>query len=295
MNAPAKNKNSPNANDSTPLRPVVKWAGGKRQLLGKLRHFMPRGYKDYYEPFLGGGAFWLDLQPARYRVNDINPEMVNLYHVIRDNVGALIKELKTYKNDPDFFYALREKDRAPAYARMGGVKRAARILYLNKTCYNGLFRVNSKGHFNVPFGKYANPDIVGEENLKAVSAYLNRSEGEISLGDYAQCVKGAGKGSFVYFDPPYDPVSSSASFTSYTQDGFGRADQIRLKETCDALHRRGAKFMLSNAATPFILDLYAGYDINIVKASRAINSNAGGRGRVDEVLVRNYGEGDGGA
>lgn len=270
------------------LKPFVKWAGGKRQLLDEIRKYVPKRITCYYEPFLGGGAVWFDLQPKKYVVNDINAEMINVYQVIKTNIDELLEELQIHKNEAEYFYKIRELDRTPEFNLQSPAKRAARIIYLNKTCFNGLFRVNSQGFFNVPFGSYKNPDIINEITLRAVHKYFNETEGTVLHGDFADSVKTATKGSFIYFDPPYDPVSDSSSFTGYTLDGFGRDEQIRLKLLCDDLHKKGCKFLLSNSSTEFIRDLYKDYRIEIVQANRAINSVAAGRGRVDEVLIRNY-------
>ena len=270
------------------VKPFVKWAGGKRQLMDEIRKYIPAGISTYYEPFLGGGAVWFELQPKRYVVNDINKEMINVYRTIKTDVEALITELKTHVNEPEVFYQVRELDRTPEYQNMTPIQKAARIIYLNKTCFNGLFRVNSQGYFNVPFGNYKNPDIINEITLRAVHNFLNASEGEILNEDFEVVMKGAKKGSFVYLDPPYDPVSDSSSFTGYTLDGFGRKEQIRLKNACDELHKKGCKFLLSNSSTPFIRELYAEYHIQTVQANRNINANGSGRGRIDEVLVMNY-------
>jgi len=269
--------------------PVLKWAGGKRQLLQEIIKHIPDKYSTYYEPFLGGGAVLFELQPSKAVVNDINEELMNVYLVIRDHVEELIESLRKHKNEAEYFYKIRELDRDKnRYNQLSNVEKASRIIYLNKTCYNGLFRVNSQGQFNVPFGSYKNPNIVNETTLRAVSNYFNKAEISFKCGDFEEAVKGARKGSFVYFDPPYDPVSDTSSFTGYDIGGFDKEEQIRLKELCDKLNKKGVKFLLSNSATDFILDLYKDYNITIVQANRAINSKGNKRGKVDEVLVKNY-------
>ena len=269
--------------------PVVKWAGGKRQLLEDIAAHLPNNYSTYYEPFFGGGAVLFELQPQKAVVNDINKELINVYNVIRDNVEDLVADLKKHKNEADYFYKIREMDRnKEKYNRLSDVEKASRILYLNKTCYNGLFRVNQQGEFNAPFGRYKNPNIVNEEVLRAVNNYFNKAEITFKCGDFVEAVQGIRKGDFVYFDPPYDPISDSANFTGYNRNGFSRREQIRLKRLCDRLNRKGINFLLSNSATEFILDLYKDYNITIVQAKRAINSKGNKRGSVDEVLVRNY-------
>ncbi len=268
------------------MKPLLKWVGGKRQLLPAIHSVLPESFDTYVEPFLGGGAVLFSLAPERARVNDLNTELITVYEVVRDDVDELIALLKGYPNDSDFFYEMRARDREPGFAHLSPVERAARTIYLNKTCYNGLYRVNNAGQFNAPFGRYANPKICDEPNLRAVSEYLSTHNVTFYNGDYAAVE--ANEGEFVYFDPPYDPVNPTSNFTGYQSGGFGRADQIRLKETCDDLNARGVKFLLSNSATDFIKELYADYHIDIVGATRAVNSVASKRGKVDEVLVRNY-------
>lgn len=271
------------------VAPVVKWVGGKRQIIQDITNNLPDKCATYYEPFLGGGAVLFHRQPQKAIVNDINEELINVYIVIRDNVEELIQDLKKHQNEAEYFYEIREKDRdKEKYSKMANIEKASRILYLNKTCYNGLFRVNQQGEFNAPFGKYKSPNIINEMTLRAVSDYFNNAQISFRCGDFADAVKGIRKGSFVYFDPPYDPVSESANFTGYDKGGFDGNEQIRLKRLCDNLHKRGIHFLLSNSATDFILDLYKDYDITIVKANRAINSKGDKRGKVAEVLVKNY-------
>lgn len=272
------------------VAPVVKWVGGKRQLLDDLTPLFPKRFTSYCEPFFGGGAVFFHLQPQRALVNDINAELIQMYEVIQDQVEELIAALSAHPNEAEHFYQVRDWDRdKEAYAQLSEVQRAARIIYLNKTCYNGLFRVNSAGEFNTPFGHYKNPNIVNAPVLRAVSNYFQKAQITFRSIDYAEILANAERGTFVYLDPPYDPVSDTANFTGYAKGGFGRAEQIRLRQCCDDLHRRGIKFMLSNSATDFIKEQYAAYSISIVKAKRAINSNAAKRGQVEEVVVRNYG------
>lgn len=272
------------------VAPVVKWVGGKRQLLDDLTPLFPKRVTSYCEPFLGGGAVLFKLQPNIAYVNDINSELIQMYEVIRDNVDELIVALSEHPNEEGHFYGVRDWDRdKQKYEQLTKVQRAARIIYLNKTCYNGLFRVNNAGEFNTPFGHYKNPNIVNAPTLKAVSAYFQKAQITFSSVDYAEVLANVARGTFVYLDPPYDPVSDTANFTGYAKGGFDRSEQIRLRQCCDALDRRGIKFMLSNSATDFIRKQYAAYNVTTVKAKRAINSNAAKRGQVDEVVVRNYG------
>lgn len=240
--------------------------------------------------FLGGGAVLFSIQPTRAIVNDLNQDLITVYEVIRDGVESLLESLKKHENTAEYFYAIRDMDRdKEVYQAMSKVERASRLIYLNKTCFNGLFRVNSSGEFNSPFGHYKNPNIVNEPILRAVSKYFGASNITFYSEDFAETLKRVRKGGFVYLDPPYDPVSDTASFTRYNKGGFDRNEQIRLKQCCDELTRRGVKFMLSNSATEFIKELYGEYEITIVKAKRAINSDASKRGAIEEVLIRNYG------
>ena len=270
------------------VQPFVKWAGGKRQLLCEIRKYIPKQITTYYEPFVGGGAVLLDLQPKKAVINDINSDVINVYETIRDDVEGVIKKLRIHKNEKAYYYKIREQDRTKRFDNFSNVTQAARIIYLNKTCYNGLFRVNSQGQFNVPFGRYKNPQIVNEVVLRAVSRYLNEAEIKFLSIDFSEAVKNIKKSGFVYFYPPYDPISDTSSFTGYTLNGFDKEQQLKLKESCDNLNSRGCKFLLSNSATPFILNLYKHYNIEIVEVSRSINSVASGRGKIKEVLVRNY-------
>jgi len=271
------------------VAPVLKWVGGKRQLLDALIPLLPNRVTTYCEPFIGGGAFFFSLQPKVAYINDINNELIRVYEVIKNDVESLIIALQKFKNEAEHFYAVRDWDRDKTkYALLSDVEKAARILYLNKTCYNGLFRVNNAGEFNTPFGNYRNPNIVNAPVLRAVGFYLNSAKVHLTSSDYAEILKSLPKNTFVYLDPPYDPVSDTSSFTGYSSGGFSREEQIRLRECCDELHKRGMKFMLSNSATDFIKEQYAAYHITIVKAKRAINSNGTKRGEVAEVVVRNY-------
>jgi len=271
------------------VTPVVKWVGGKRQILDEIIPHIPQKFSTYYEPFLGGGAVLFELQPKKAVVNDVNSELINLYHVIKTNVDELIEDLKKHKNEKDYFYKIRELDRnKECYNSLTPIEKASRIIYLNKTCYNGLFRVNRAGQFNTPFGNYKNPNIVNEFTLRAVSKYFNKAQITFTCKDFDEALKGIRKGAFIYLDPPYDPVSDTSSFTGYDKGGFDRNEQIRLKKTCDKLNEKGIKFLLSNSATDFIRELYSGYKIHTIQARRAINSKSDKRGEIDEVLVMNY-------
>lgn len=272
------------------VSPILKWVGGKRQLLDSIEPLIPK-CSTYYEPFIGGGAVLFSRQPDKAIINDSNKELINVYLTIKEEPEALIEKLKEHKekNCEDYFYSVRALDRnRETFEKMTNVERAARIIYLNKTCYNGLFRVNSCGEFNSPWGRYKNPNITNETTINAIHTYLNRANITIKCGDYKEALKGIRKGAFVYFDPPYMPISSSASFTGYTAGGFGEQEQISLKKQCDMLNEKGIKFLLSNSSCPFITELYKDYIIEHVSAKRVINANPEKRGAVEEVLVRNY-------
>lgn len=272
------------------VSPVLKWAGGKKQLLGQLTSLMPtEKITTYCEPCLGGGAMLFSIQPGVAYVNDINMGLMNVYNVIKHFPEALIAELSSYENTAEFYYKIRGFDRdAKEFAALTAVERAARFIYLNKTCFNGLYRENRQGQFNVSYGKYKNPDFVNAEGIRAVSQYFNAANIYFTSMDFSEVLRTLPSGSFVYLDPPYDPVSETANFTSYTRYGFTKDDHIRLKQCCDELTARGIKFMLSNSNTEFILQLYTGYYITEVSARRAINCNGNGRGGVTELVIRNY-------
>jgi DNA adenine methylase len=270
------------------VAPFLKWVGGKRQIMPEIEQHLPKEIKVYIEPFIGGGAVLFHLQPKNAIINDFNSELINVYRAIEDDLEDLIIDLQQHKNESDYFYEIRALDRTTAFEQLTNVARASRIIYLNKTCYNGLYRVNNSGKFNSPFGKYKNPNIVNEPTLRAVNSYLNSNNIRIENTDYETILKEADKNSFVYLDPPYYPVSGSANFTGYIQGGWNEADQIRLKEACDRLHKQGIKFMQSNSCVDFIKNLYSDYHIHIVKANRAINSDGEKRGEVEEVLIKNY-------
>ena len=271
------------------VSPVLKWVGGKRQLLPYIKPMLPKKITSYCEPFVGGGAVLFDLQPKRAIVNDINKDLILVYTVIRDNVEELIKLLETYPNEEEFYYNLRNIDRYhEKFYKLTDIERAARVIFLNKTCYNGLYRVNNAGEFNSPYGKYKNPNIVNAPVLRAVSTYFNSSEITFSSADFEKVLETVHRGTFVYLDPPYDPISDTSGFTGYSRGGFSREQQIQLRKCCDNLNARGIKFMLSNSATNFIREQYSDYIITVVKAKRAINSVASKRGDVDEVIITNY-------
>lgn len=272
------------------VAPFLKWVGGKRQLMPTIVEHLPENIKDYkyIEPFIGGGAVLFNLQPKNAIINDFNEELINVYQVIKNNLDELITDLKKHKNEAEYFYSVRSLDRNGEFKKLTAVQRASRVIFLNKTCFNGLYRVNNAGEFNSPFGRYKNPNIVNEPILKAVNKFLNNNNIDIKNGDYSDVLKQADKKCFVYLDPPYHPISESSNFTGYVQGGWNMYDQIDLKTACDELNKKGVKFLFSNSSAEFIKDLYKDYKITIVKANRAINSNGADRGEVDEVLIRNY-------
>lgn len=282
-------------NHNPQLKPYLKWAGGKRQLLPEIRKHLPPRDGVYYEPFLGAGAVFLDLQPRKAVINDFNPQLILTYRVIRDNVEALIGLLEKHKknNTKAYYYEIRNLDRdREAFDRLDDTEKAARLIFLNKTCYNGLYRVNSRGLFNVPYGASKNPAVCEPPALRAVSTYLNENDITILCGDFAQAVKDAGAGDFAYFDPPYHSPGKAgkAGFTDYQAGGFDEAQQRRLGDTFLELTARGVKCLLSSSDTEFIRDLYSGHNLEIitVQAKRTINSDSAGRGHVNEVLVKNW-------
>jgi len=287
-------------------KPFLKWAGGKKQLLDDIDARLPKGEIEsgqidtYVEPFVGGGAVFFHIAQnypnlERFYLLDINPDLINCYNAVKDDVDSLIRKLRHLHNNflqsddskerKDLYYSTRKKfnrDRNPA-----------KLIFLNKTCYNGLYRVNKKGGFNVPFGDYKNPRICDEENLRSVSRLLQKAE--IICGDFTESEEYINKHTFVYFDPPYRPLSPTASFTSYSKDSFSEDDQKKLAEFCRHIHGRGAKFLLSNSdpknedpSDHFFQDQYKEFNIETVKAARFINCKASGRGQINELLITNY-------
>jgi len=270
----------PTKTTSVKAEPFVKWAGGKRQLLPELRKYVPPYYGRYIEPFVGGGALFFDLLPDRAIVNDSNEELVITYLVIKDNVDELIEKLLEYEYCPDFYYGLREKDTS----MMDSVSIAARFIYLNKCCFNGLYRVNKAGKFNVPMGRYVNPKICEVEKLQAVSHALQDTI--IECSDYKDVLdKYARKGDFIYIDPPYHPVSKYSDFKRYTKEFFYEKDQIELRDIISELKKSGCFIVASNSYCDFILDIYKDFEIDVVQAKRFINKNAADRNSIQEVII----------
>ena len=272
--------------------PIVKWAGGKRQLLDQLVARMPLEMNRYVEPFAGGAALYLAIADehegprrrrfAEARLADMNEDLVLAYRTVGANVEGVIAELHTYRHDEEFYYATRSLDPST----LSAVQRAARLLFLNKTCFNGLWRVNSKGLFNVPFGRYVNPTICDEEALRAAAPLFAKAQ--VEHRDFHDVVSDLGAGDFVYFDPPYAPVSDTADFTAYAKEGFGHGDQERLAHTFRTLAGRGVLCMLSNADTPLTRALYSDFALDVVAARRSVNSKGSGRGKVAELIITSW-------
>lgn len=271
-------------------KPFVKWAGGKRQILDKLKQYIPTNYNCYYEPFLGGGALFFELSPKKAIINDSNQELMNVYQVLctHDKYTKMCKVLNQYEanHSEEQYYEVRNKDKEKNFSRLSDYKKAARTIYLNKSCFNGLYRVNSKGQFNVPFNKNKSVNTYDGENLLTIHMYFSMNDITIQNVDFEESVKTAQKGDFVYFDPPYD--SDTSTFNSYTEDGFGKEEQRRLAKVFKELDERGVYVMLSNHNTLLVNELYKDYNIHIIEAKRSINSKGSKRGNVEEVIITNY-------
>lgn len=270
-------------------KPFIKWVWGKRQLIAQFQELFPKEFNNYHEPFLWGGAVFFNLQKKQSFLSDLNEELINLYSVVQEKPKELIAFLESETVSKERFLELRLWDRLPGYMENhSSVERAWRFIYLNRTCFNGLYRVNSKWQFNVPFGKYTNPDIVQKENILAASKLLNETWAIIKHQSFEKVVDNVSAWDFVYLDPPYDVLSDTANFTSYIKEDCGQNLQYNLADTCKQLDKLGVKFMMSNHDTPLIRELYKDFTIHIVKARRNVNSKGSWRGKVDEVVVVNY-------
>ena len=272
-------------------KPFVKWAGGKRQILDKLIKYVPEDFNTYYEPFVGGGALFFELSPKNAVINDSNEELINVFRCIKDEekLTKMSNELNHHEanHSEEYYYKIRNIDRDKnKFNRLSDYKRAARTIYLNKACFNGLYRVNSKGEFNVPFGKKLKVNTYEGQNIGIIHAYLNFNNIKILSIDFEEAVKDAKEGDFIYFDPPYD--SDTSTFNSYTEDGFSKDEQIRLSNVFKNLSDRGCYVMLSNHNTVLINELYQDFYIHKITAKRNINSNGKKRGKVEEVIITNY-------
>ena len=264
-------------------RPFLKWSGGKTRLISQYKDYFPQHYQTYYEPFLGGGAVFFYLQPSKAVLTDINADLILTYRCVRDDLEDLITSLQAHKqrHNSDYYYDVRN-----SYTGTD-LEKAARFIYLNKTCFNGLYRVNSQGKFNVPVGKYKNPGICQEEILKLASESLKKVE--IKQANFEEVLNYAtGSNEFVYFDPPYYPLNKTSNFTAYSNFCFDENQQIKLRDIFIKLADKGVKVMLSNSDCPFIRDLYSDFNIHTISAARSINSNAQKRGKITEVLVTSY-------
>ena len=272
------------------LQPFTKWTGGKRQLLSVIKSLMPDQYNNYFEPFVGGGALFFDLAPKKAYINDFNSELINCYHQIKKNPQILIELLAKHQenNSKEYYLDLRSADRDSRIDKMTDVERAARIMYMLRVDFNGLYRVNSKNQFNVPYGRYKNPKIVDGELLLSISKYLNDNDIHILNKDFEEAVEDVRVGDFVYFDPPYIPLSETSAFTSYTHEGFSYEDQVRLRDTFMKLDEKGAYVMLSNSSSPIVEELYKDFYIHKVEATRTNGAKSSSRGKISEIIVTNY-------
>lgn len=279
---------------SKQAKPFVKWVGGKTQLIPQLSKLLPKYYGTYFEPFLGGGAMFFNIKPAKAQINDINKTLIHTYEQIKERPDKLITALCELENEyielsheerKDYFYARRTEFNE---AMKPSLRKAALMIFLNKTCFNGMYRENSRGQFNVPFGDYKNPKICDSENIYAVSDLLK--DVKPTSTSYKEAVKEAKSGDFIYFDPPYHPLSQTSSFTSYSIDSFSAKDQEELRDLFVELDKRGCKVMLSNSSSDYIKELYRDYTQKYVLAGRSINSKGSGRGKIKEIVVLNYGK-----
>ncbi len=273
--------------------PFVKWVGGKRQLLTELASYYPKKFNRYFEPFIGGGANLLNLLPKKATVNDFNEELINAWQVVREQPEKLISLVSEHvdNDSKEYYLDIRLADRDGRLSKMSAVERAARFIYLNKAGFNGLWRVNSKGQNNVPYGAHKKVNIPIDA-IRNDHEYLVTHDVEILQGDYKVVVASAQENDFVYFDPPYIPVNQTAAFTSYTKDGFGLAQQEELRDLAIRLADRGVKVMLSNSDVPLIEQLYTDrqFHIHHVQARRSVNSKGNKRGKVGEVIITTYGD-----
>lgn len=264
---------------AVPAKPILKWAGGKTQMLGDLLPKVPSSYGKYIEPFFGGGAMFFALQPEQAVIADSNPELINLYRQVSDNVDDVICQLKKYENTQEMFYAVRGQD----WTMLPEAEAAARTIFLNKTCFNGLYRVNKNGQFNVPFGKYKNPKICDEDGLKAASAALKKAE--IVCGDYLFVLDHyAQPGDLVFLDPPYLPISEYSDFKRYTKEQFYEEDHVELAKMVKTLHERGCYVILTNSNHPLVHELYAPFTIDVIQTKRHISCNGSTR-KGEDVIV----------
>ena len=276
-------------------KPFIKWVGGKTKLLPTLHQHFPKQIRCFHEPFLGGGSVlfslgsgYSDVKVKEMNASDLNADLINTYVQIQHHVNKVIDVLKTYENTEEFYYKLRSDDEF--YGDYNQIYKAAKFIYLNKTCFNGLYRTNKKGKFNVPFGKYKNPNFCNEELLRDCSAYLNKHDILCCCMSFDIIINWSNfkMDDLFYFDPPYVPLTKTSNFTSYTKDGFGEKEHIKLKEVCDHINKRNSRFLLSNSSADFVRELYKDYEIIEVQAPRRINCKGDSRGNVTELLIKNY-------
>ena len=274
------------------MSPVVKWAGGKRQIIEKIKAALPGQFNSYYEPFVGGGAVLFELAPKNAVINDVNQELLAIYKCLQDRelFELMVEELDKHEanHSEDYYLEVRSWDRNPRFELEPIWKRAARAIYLNKACFNGLYRVNAKGYFNVPSAKKEKVKTYDAQNLEEIYKYFSNENVQILSGDFVEACRTARAGDFVYFDPPYDVPEDKGSFTAYSKFDFTKDDQIRLANCFKKLSEKGVKCMLSNHNTPFINELYEGFNIQVITARRNINSKGDARGAVEEVIITNY-------
>jgi DNA adenine methylase len=282
------------------LKPPLKWAGGKRQIINELAERMPKKFNKYFEPFIGAGALFFEIKPENSTVNDINFEISNLYKVlsVKSKTLKLIEllkdyekkhnELKNLESKSEFFYKVRALDREESFKNSQDYEVLARTIYLNKACFNGIFRLNSQGYFNVPFGKKEKVHLFDKDNIDSINNFLETINVIVLNGDFEIALRDVSKGDFVYLDPPYDTIDNKNSFTTYSKEGFGKEDQRRLAKLFIELDKRGAYLMLSNHNTELIRELYSKFNIKVINVRRMINSKGDGRGKVEEVLITNY-------
>ncbi|MBU3826125.1 MAG: Dam family site-specific DNA-(adenine-N6)-methyltransferase [Candidatus Anaerobiospirillum merdipullorum] len=272
------------------VKPFTKWVGGKRRIIKKILPFVPLQFDSYFEPFVGGGAMYFTIGcfAKQCYINDINGELINAYCQLRDNPQGLKERLRTYIYDKDFYLAVRARDRDPSFVTSAPLERAVRLIYLLRVCYNGLYRVNSQGYFNTPFGRYDDPKICRDELLDEASAYLNQVPTEISNVSYSELIDKMDDNSFVYFDPPYMPIARN-SFTSYhAQDEWDDSAQAELARFCQQLDSKGVRFMQSNSDSSAIRKLYQGFTIIPLSTHSTINADPRTRHKRREVLIINY-------
>lgn len=274
-------------NKNNIVKPFIKWAGGKRRTLNQLLFFMPEKISSFVEPFVGSGCVYFALNAPKSIINDSNVELINAYLQIRDNLEELKDLLRSYPYDKDFFLQIRKLDQDPDFLNLPQVQRAARFIYLIKTCFNGLYRVNKKNYFNTPFGKYTAPKICDDLTLDAASAYMSRNPTDIRCGHFYDLLDDIDRDAFVYLDPPYHPIAEQ-SFTAYQPGNWTEKNDYELFEFCKELDKRGIKFMLSNSTAPFIIKLYKNFEMEMINATRSINAQGSTRGQLKEIIITNY-------